>query len=181
MKQIQKKTIASRNTIELAGIWWVNTVWGGNNAFHLIHGECLRKQNMFRWIKLCNTAKIISEWPNILDQLSAVFYETNYSDWDFIPWCGKDFGLAWLPHSRYPRTHCLWIQTCYFPFYSARLKRAPKQGPQRKSHRQRRESAFKVMLIKYSMNVLLSSSRLLLLIYSRKGWMKFRRLVCSGL
>ncbi len=54
----------------------------------------------------------------------------HYSGWVSIPWSDDDFGLTWLPHSRYSRVFWMWMPTCFFslPLDAALEVRAAARG-----------------------------------------------------
>ncbi len=69
------------------------------------------------------------------------------SAWAFIPSSGDDFGLTWLPPSRYSLAFWILIRFCFPPSRSTRPKRALLL--QCVSHRRRNGSAFSVRVVKY--------------------------------
>ncbi len=71
------------------------------------------------------------------------------SGWAFIPCSCNDFGLTWLPHSRYSWIYLMWIRTFFLPPARRGLRGHPYKALQGKSHRRRRGSAFWVRVEKY--------------------------------
>ncbi len=115
-------------------------------------------------------------WVNSLVAFVIFSAKRNCGGWAFIPCCVDDFGPTWLPHSRYPWVFWTWTKTCFFshPLDKA-LEDTPTKHFKVSSTTGVEIQPFRRGLWNIGKGFRHPSLKLLLPIFSRKGWRKYRQ------
>ncbi len=100
----------------------------------------------------------------------------NCGGWAFILCCVDDFGLTWLPHSRYPWIFWAWTKTCFFSHHLDKdLEGTPTKHFKVSSTAGVEVQHFGRGLWNTGKGFLHPSLKLLLSIFSKEGWRKYRQ------
>ncbi len=102
--------------------------------------------------------------------------ESKSSFWAFIPCSGDDFGLTWLPPSRYSRTFRILIRTCFSSLpLDAAYEGTPTRHSKGRTTVKGESRQFRWGLWNTGKSSRLLSLQLLLSMFSRNGWRKFKQ------